>query len=383
MAAMRLKPASWFLAALAVQLACTGARAAEIKLMRFPKAGLSMIAVIGEITQEDGQRFSEVAARVQGRGVVAFASPGGSLIAGLQIGQVTRLHHFATYVADGVVCASACAFAWLSGAPRMMQEHSRIGFHAAFVETGGAKVESGVGNALAGAYLNNLQLSFEAIVYVEQAHPDEITWLTIADANRLGITVRVLPSRPGREEAPEAEPPAPARPATPPAPKPGHDDTTSVLLPEMTAPEPVEATPALSQEDGARRFVAEYFAHWSESGPEALRYFEASYSPRVAFYGQSVAREALMTGKRSYVQRWPVRVYTARPQTVRVFCNEATRTCTVTGTVDWDCRNPGRGTESRGAARFLLTVEDASGEGTILAENGAVLSRDTGHADSP
>ena len=382
MVPMRFKRVPWLLALLAC-LVCAGARGAEIKLMRFPKVGLSVIAVIGEITQEDGQRFSEVAARVQGRGVVAFGSPGGSLIAGLQIGQVTRLHHFATYVADGVVCASACAFAWLSGTPRMMQEHSRIGFHAAFVETGGAKVESGVANALAGAYLNNLQLSFEAIVYVEQAHPDEITWLTIADANRLGITVRVLPSRPGREDAPEEEPSEPARPAATPAPKPRHDDTTSVLLPEMTAPEPPETAPALSQEDQARRFVAEYFAHWSEAGPEALRYFEASYSPQVAFYGQTVGRDSLMAGKRSYVQRWPVRVYTARPETVRVFCNEATRACTVTGTVDWDCRNPGRGTESKGAARFLLTVKDMDGGETILAENGAVLSRDTNHGDGP
>ena len=251
-------------------------------------------------------------------------------------------------------------------------------------------MESGVGNALAGAYLNNLQLSFDAIVYVEQAHPDEITWLTIADANRLGIAVRVLPSDPGHEAAPEEEPSEPARPPAgqpaaipPPAPRPRHDGTTSVLLPEMTAPKPPEATPALSQENRARRFVGEYFAHWSEAGPEALRYFEASYSPQVAFYGRTVGRDSLMAGKRSYVQRWPVRVYTARPETVRVFCNEATRTCTSTGTVDWDCRNPGRGAESSGAARFLLTVAGADGEETILAENGAVLSRDTDRRDGP
>ncbi len=375
---MAPKPASWLLAALAVQLACPGARAAEIRLERLPRVGISIITVVGEITQEDGERFSEVAAQVRGHAAVEFDSPGGSLLAGLQIGQVTRLHHFATFVADGVVCASACAFAWLSGAPRIMQAHSHIGFHAAFIEKGGAKIESGVGNALAGAYLNNLQLSFEAIVYVEQAHPDEITWLTVADANRLGIAVRVMPSRSGHQAQPEEEAPEPAnRPAAAPTPPPRrHDPATSVLLPELTAPEPVEATPILSQEDRARRFVSEYFAHWSEAGPEALRYFEASYSPEVAFYGRTVARDALMAGKRSYVQRWPVRVYTARPETMRVFCNEATRTCTATGTVDWDCRNPGRGAQSSGAARFLLTVEGAAGEETILAENGAVLSRD-------
>lgn len=405
---MRSRALCWSVAGVMIGLALlrSPTHAAEITVFPARRDAVPIITVVGELLPGDGQAFARAAARVPGRAVVGFASPGGSLIDGLQIGQVARLRRFATFVSERDYCASACAVAWLAGVPRIMQPASRIGFHAAFTETAGAKVESGVGNAFVGAYLNNLQISFEAIAYLEKAHPNEVTWLTIADANRLGIAVRVLPSHratgalhPGEPDAepddgpdtrpgtmtstgPAARPDTPARPrpepprveAQPPA-RPERERPLSVMMPELSAPLPPDAAPDTPIEEQACGFVRAYFAHWSETGGEALRYFGESYSSRVAFYGRTVDRDTLLASKLRYTQRWPVRVYAARADTMRVFC-QADRTCTLAGVVDWDCRNPARQTASKGSANFFLTVAISDGHGEILAENGSVLSRD-------
>jgi hypothetical protein len=48
---------------------------------------------------------------------------------------------------------------------------------------------TGVANALLGAYLNRVGLPYSAVVYITQSVPQSITWLSIADAKRLGIEV--------------------------------------------------------------------------------------------------------------------------------------------------------------------------------------------------
>jgi hypothetical protein len=73
---------------------------------------------------------------------------------------------------------------------------ARIGLHAAS-DTKSGQV-TGVGNALLGAYLNRVGLPYSAVVYVAQARPDSVTWLSFADAKRLGIEVTLLNSAAGR-----------------------------------------------------------------------------------------------------------------------------------------------------------------------------------------
>jgi hypothetical protein len=324
----------------------------------------SVIAFSGEIKLRDGEKFAALIKNI-GRGVVVFSSPGGSVFDGLQIGQLIRIHHLATFVPDGTYCASACALAWLSGAPRFVQATGQVGFHAAYVQHGRKKTESGVANAVIGAYLNTLGLSISAIVYIEHAHPDQITWLTTGDANRLGIEVTLLPS--------DKDEPAgrPRRGATEAAPLPRVHHDPSLLLPDLTPP----AGPDQAIEDQARRFVVNYFAHWSEGGAEALAYFAATYADHVTFYGRSLDRNEVMEGKRNYAERWPQRIYTARSDTFNVFCNPTNRTCTISGIVDWDCRNPSRNAQTTGSAHFSLTVAMTQGSATILAENGSVIAR--------
>ena len=70
-----------------------------------------------------------------------------------------------------------------------MGNGAHIGFHAAYIETAGQATETGVGNALVGSYLTWMGLSERAVVYITQAAPAEMTWLTLRDAEQTGIDV--------------------------------------------------------------------------------------------------------------------------------------------------------------------------------------------------
>ena len=53
-------------------------------------------------------------------------------------------------------------------------------------------VESGSGNAILGAYLNQLGLSEDAILYITKTAPTSIQWMSLEDANEHGIARRAL-----------------------------------------------------------------------------------------------------------------------------------------------------------------------------------------------
>ena len=312
--------------------------AAEIKVV--PQAGgATVITLAGEMLPADGGHFAELASNREGV-LVVFSSPGGNLLAGLRIGQFIRLHNFATLVPDGQHCASACALAWLGGAQRYMEPNALIGFHAAYIRDGrGHAQESGAGNALVGAYLSRLGLSDEAILYIEQAHPDEITWLTERAARTYGIALDAMP-----RQASRIEPPAP-----PPRP------------------------PAANPDEVAAVFASTYFTHWSETNADALGYFRSAYSPHVVFYGASIERSVVMDQKRKFAERWPERVYAVRGGTVRSRCEG--EACAVVGVVDWDARNGERSARTTGSANFRLDLSMHGARPLILAETGSVISR--------
>lgn len=151
----------------------------------------ALVLVSGEFLPGDEKEFTRKVLDIDSA-VVTLASPGGNLYAGIQIGKAIRLKQFSTLVIDDSTCASACALAWLGGIKRMMQPHGQVGFHAASITKDGAAKESGVGNALAGSYLNQLGLPDSAVAYITSPPPDAIQWLTAEDANKIGIDVSVV-----------------------------------------------------------------------------------------------------------------------------------------------------------------------------------------------
>src|SRR5947199_4391830 len=223
-----------------------------------------IITVAGGLELADGAKFASIVCDIR-RAIVVLASDGGNLHAGLQIGTIIRLRNFATLVPKGAACASACALAWLGGTTRFMQAGARIGFHAAYTVDQGQPSETGVGNALLGAYLNRIGLSDDAVVYITAAHPDEMTWLTVEAARLKGIDVALLPPVESGETEQRIPPPPPRAPSS----------------------SPVER----SAEEVAGVFVNEFLAHWSESNAAVLDWFERVYADSVMFYGKTISRQ--------------------------------------------------------------------------------------------
>jgi hypothetical protein len=198
--------------ALACALLSAGAtHAANISIESANPDKSALVVVQGNFDTNDGEQFftktSSLAAAV-----VRLQSGGGSLVAGVQIGETIRLKGFQTIVPAGARCASACAMAWLGGTQRYLGPGAQIGLHSAY----NVKSEqgSGVANALLGAYLNRVGLPYSAVVYLTQTGPQSITWLSIGDAKRLGIEVAPLDSA-GR--VPDELKQTPTRAVVPPA----------------------------------------------------------------------------------------------------------------------------------------------------------------------
>jgi hypothetical protein len=168
------------------------AESAEFKKSPTKAGGLDFIEVVGDLAVGDEKKFVDVAIS-SADAVVVFHSRGGSLFAGMEIGRAIRLKGFSTLVPDNMLCASACALAWLGGRVRLMSDTARVGFHAAYTDdnNGQANVSS-AGNAVVGAYLNQLGLPTSAIIYITDSPPNGIQWLSFADAQRVSIDVKLL-----------------------------------------------------------------------------------------------------------------------------------------------------------------------------------------------
>lgn len=169
------------------------ARAADI-FTNFSPDGACAMTFKGDINAGDDKLFDALTPDCAGGGVL-LKSDGGDLLAGLRIGELIREKGLETAVAFDARCASACALAWLGGTKRYMSTSSQIGFHAAYTVNGKVASESGVGNALVGAYLTTMGLPKSAVIFITSASPAEMNWLTYLDARRLKIDVVVLSKR--------------------------------------------------------------------------------------------------------------------------------------------------------------------------------------------
>lgn len=175
----------------AVLLMAASANAALIEKKPNSAGHFDLITISGPINLNDDEAFRQIAA-LAGKAIVVLNSEGGSVVAALEIGRAIRLKGFATAVLPNTLCASACALAWLAGSPRFLSTTSHIGFHASYVVSGGKASASGVGNALVGAYLNQIGLSQRAIVYVTSAPPKGMEWLSPQTAGQIGVSFTSL-----------------------------------------------------------------------------------------------------------------------------------------------------------------------------------------------
>ena len=127
---------------------------------------------------------------------VYFNSPGGSLVAGMEIGRLLRQRGYDTHVgkrtADvhelvGGVCYSACPFAYAGGVRRYLEFDSVLGIHRAENRVplpDGSLFEKLVSQQ-ATEYLLSMGVSPELFAIMSQVPHDEIRALTREETRRL------------------------------------------------------------------------------------------------------------------------------------------------------------------------------------------------------
>src|SRR5215218_2786006 len=165
------------------------ADAATITIMSLVPGQPAVVAVEGPFEQHDPEEFGKKVGLLSDA-IITFNSTGGDLRAGIGIGETIWQKNFKTLVLGNAHCASACAIAWLGGTQRFISSGGRIGFHAAYDPATGQT--SSAGNAVMGAYLHKIGLSYEAIVNVAKAPPNSITWLGADEAVQQGIQVSAV-----------------------------------------------------------------------------------------------------------------------------------------------------------------------------------------------
>lgn len=164
---------------------------AKVEVRKFEAEQIVVIAITGEIKAGDEIAFRKASLENEDA-VVWLDSPGGALAPALSIGRILRISEFPTIVAEGSVCASSCALIWLAGSPRFLAPKGMIGFHASYREESGKLIETGVGNAMVGHFLSQLNLPERAVIFATSASPHSITWLSPENSASSGINFEVF-----------------------------------------------------------------------------------------------------------------------------------------------------------------------------------------------
>ncbi|WP_271504972.1 hypothetical protein [Bradyrhizobium sp. CCBAU 11357] len=172
---------------------------------------------IADDTPQAFQRFLDAAPNYVPKRI-RLNSPGGSLQGGIRLGELFRARGFTTEVgSDRVdpeghphfggrasvrtpgVCASACAYAFLGGIERVLDDGSKLGVHRFYTKSAltqpTEKLFSGrdlddtqkIAAALV-LYLVNMGIDARVVALAATAGPDEIYWITPEEARDLRVT---------------------------------------------------------------------------------------------------------------------------------------------------------------------------------------------------
>jgi hypothetical protein len=164
-------------------------------------------AAEGEITDSTPDAFKRYLTSEQyPPTLLRLNSLGGSLIGALELGLLIREHNFETEVGhtDGFnklpgVCASACAYAFMGGVARSLEEGAKLGVHRFYNR---AAIQNYSAKQFSGGDLDSTQRTFAALVLyllkvgvkaevvglADQAGPENIYWINPSEAAELGIT---------------------------------------------------------------------------------------------------------------------------------------------------------------------------------------------------
>jgi hypothetical protein len=149
----------------------------------------STIFIAGTIDRHDYEVFLDKTKFIDQPMAVVLHSKGGLLGDAFRIGRMIRDRGWDTICE--FVCESAAGWMWLAGSTRLKTPNAQIGFHAPANTF--TKVTSDVSVEVVKRYVTSLGYAREAAEYTVSAPYSGIRYLTVEDAERVGITYITVP----------------------------------------------------------------------------------------------------------------------------------------------------------------------------------------------
>ncbi|MDL2406171.1 hypothetical protein PY650_10920 [Rhizobium calliandrae] len=330
-----------------------GAAHADMTIQRIPIENAAPVLLLkGEFSQsDDPQQLSrEVAA--SGAKAVTFDSNGGNILAAMAYGRMIRSLGLATLQLRASQCASACTLAFVGGVIRQA-EPGAIGIHqSSFAPGAGLDSPTAVAaiqtmTAQIMSYFTEMGVDPKLLQVSLSVSSDDMRYLTASEMQSYGVTFGNLNDIAGRLAAAGAAVPAVSTSAT-------HEPA------------------AQTDEQKASAFISAYYDAWSRGNADAVAFMEKAYGDTVDFYGKATPKVEVVTAKRDFATRWPIRAYSEKPQSLKINCSD---TCRIEGNVDWYAKRAGDRISS-GTAEFAFVWDVKTG--TIVSESGKVSETDKG-----
>ena len=144
--------------------------------------GCEWVAAQGDITDETPTAFQNFIAENGTPYLIVLNSPGGNLVAGIQLGQMIRDTGATTEIGETVpetdqglekwrkilpgICASACAYSFIGGVERFVDREGKLGVHQ-FYSTDDSSIDSKTVQSLVGlTLLHTLRMGVDPRVIV-------------------------------------------------------------------------------------------------------------------------------------------------------------------------------------------------------------------------
>jgi hypothetical protein len=330
-----------------------GAAYADMTIQRIPiENALPVLLLKGEFSQSDDPQQLSREVTASGAKAVTFDSNGGNILAAMAYGRMIRSLGLATFQLRASQCASACTLAFVGGVIRQA-EPGAIGVHqSSFAPGAGLDGPSAVAaiqtmTAQIMSYLTEMGVDPKLLQVSLSVPSDDMRYLTASEMQNYGVTFGNLNDIAGRLAVAGAAVPAVSSSAT-------HEPA------------------AQTDEQKAGAFISAYYDAWSHGNPDAVAFMEKAYGDTVDFYGKATPKAEVVTAKRDFATRWPIRAYSERPQSLRINCSN---TCSIEGNVDWYAKRAGDRISS-GTAEFFFVWDQKTG--TIVSESGKVSETDKG-----
>ena len=164
-----------------------------------------VVLLRGVIDSDSPKRVSDYFESGKGVETIAFDSPGGNLLAGLKIGEFIRERHYDTLVSSeyseeqagggsrliskNAICMSACAYAFMGGVGRTVEDHGMIGVHQFAYESkkNSPGSDAQVATAVLSQYVKDMGVDRDVLDVASLTASTEIATIDRKAARRLNL----------------------------------------------------------------------------------------------------------------------------------------------------------------------------------------------------